>query len=251
MARPDPFLVRVVTKHQLSPHVLRLTLGGDGLSAFGDGVEGGYIKLRLFPNGGDKPTVRTYTIRAQRKGEIDVDFTLHADADGKYGPATHWAMTAKIGDTIEIGGPGDAKPLPDGHEFYLIAGDMTSMPAILVNLEKLPAHAVGYAVIEVQSKEDRPDVDVPAGVDLDFVINPISGSNPELLARKIRAAAPDTGDIYAWAACEFESMKALRQFLRAERGLGPDQLYISSYWKAGVIEDEHKVIKRQDAEEQA
>ena len=45
-------------------------------------------------------------------------------------------------------------------------------------------------------------------------------------------------------------MKALRSLLRDERGLGPDQLYISSYWKSGLTEDAHKVVKREDAQGQ-
>ena len=56
------------------------------------------------------------------------------------------------------------------------------------------------------------------------------------------------GDVYAWAACEFSSMKALRSYLREERGLGADSLYISSYWKSGLTEEDHKLAKREDAE---
>ena len=42
-------------------------------------------------------------------------------------------------------------------------------------------------------------------------------------------------------------MKLLREYLRAERGLGTDRLYISSYWKQGLVEDDHRDIKRSDA----
>jgi len=43
-------------------------------------------------------------------------------------------------------------------------------------------------------------------------------------------------------------MRALRQYFKQERGVAKTHLYISSYWKLDNSEDEHKVIKRQDAE---
>ena len=46
------------------------------------------------------------------------------------------------------------------------------------------------------------------------------------------------------------SMRKLRDYLRGQMGLGGDDLYISSYWKHGLIEDEHKEIKRADADAQ-
>ncbi len=47
---------------------------------------------------------------------------------------------------------------------------------------------------------------------------------------------------------EFDSMRALRQYFRNEKEVDRENIYISSYWKQGVSEDGHKVIKREDAE---
>lgn len=246
--RPAPRTLEVLSKREITPNMLRVTLGGEGLEGFPQGSDGGYIKLRLFSDGSDKPIVRTYTIREQRADAIDVNFALHEDASGSHGPATDWAIAAWPGQKIEIGGPGPAKPLPEGSDFYLIAGDMTALPAISVNLERLPADAVGYAVIEIQSEADRQDIDVPAGFDLDFVVNPVPGSDPSILADSVRAAYPSRGSVYAWVASEFSTMRELRAFLREDCGLGRDQLYISSYWKSGLSEEDHKLVKREDAD---
>ena len=247
--RPAPRTVEVVSKQAITPNMLRVTLGGAGMADFPDNSEGGYIKLRLYPDGPDTPpVVRTYTIRNQREGEIDVDFVLHTDNAGEHGPATAWAMEVVQGDTISIGGPGPAKPMPDRHDFYLVVGDMTALPAISVNLAQLPADAVGYGVIEVQSEEDRQDLTVPPGFDLDFVVNPVPGTGAKAMLESVRAAAPREGELYAWVACEFDTMRNLREFLRGELGLGREQLYISSYWKSGIDEDNHKRVKREDAE---
>lgn len=43
-------------------------------------------------------------------------------------------------------------------------------------------------------------------------------------------------------------MKLQHQYLRVEQQFGPERLYISSYWKRGLVKDDHKQIKRADAE---
>ncbi|WP_347304059.1 siderophore-interacting protein [Croceibacterium sp. TMG7-5b_MA50] len=236
-----------MSKRLLTPNMLRVTLGGAGLAGFPAGQAGGYLKLRVPAQGGGKPCVRTYTISAQGQDGLEVDFALHADAHGKAGPATAWALGTDVGDVLEVGGPGAAKPLPAGHDFYLVAGDMTSLPAISVNLAALPDNARGLAVIEISDTADRQDLPCPAGVELAWLVKQ-PGSDPDLLARTLRSRPWPQGSVYAWAACEFAAMRALRTYLRDERGLMPDRLYISSYWQAGSTEDRHREVKRADAE---
>ncbi len=220
------------------------------MAGFPADCAGGYVKLRLpLPDG--KVAVRTYTIREQRPDALDVDFALHAEtATGHAGPATDWAMTVEPGASIEAGGPGPAKPLPQGHDFYLIAGDMASLPAIAVNLAALSADARGLAVIEVMDAADIQQLAKPEGVEVRWLVVPQPGSQPEALANALREAGWPHGEVYAWCASEFTAMQALRTYLREERSLGPDQLYISSYWKSGLTEEDHKRIKREDAETQ-
>jgi NADPH-dependent ferric siderophore reductase len=225
----------------------QVTLGGAGLIDFPSGQAGGYIKLHL--SSADQPgksLIRTYTIRAQRADAIDVQFALHGNQSS--GPATSWALDAQIGDTIVIGGPGPAKPLPHNFDFYLVAGDMTALPAISANLENLSRDAKGVAVIEIQSESDAVAIAAPDGMELRWLVNPSPGGRPELLANELRSAAAQAwGRIAGWAASEFLAMRELRQLLRDDLGLGPQELYISSYWKLGLDESEHKMVKREDA----
>ena len=245
--RPPPRELEVLAREYVTPNMLRLTLGGPGMDGFPAGQVGGYVKLRL-PSPADpaKTVVRTYTIRHQREGEIDVDFALHGDADGGAGPATDWALSARLGDRITLAGPGAAKPLPPGADFYLSAGDMTALPAISVNLEQLAPDARGVAVLEIMSEDDRQDIACPEGVELRWTVNRHSGREDTPLAAQVRGIDWPDGNPYAWCACEFSSMRALRAYLRDERGLETDRLYISSYWKAGLNEDAHREVKRED-----
>ena len=247
MARPEPRIFTVTNSVRITPNMHRVTLGGDGFVDFPEGQDGGYIKLRLTESKDGKPCVRTYTIRRQSDAGIDVDFALHGSGDDA-GPATKWAIEAQLGDAIKVGGPGKAKPLPAGPGPFLLVGDMTALPAISVNLEALPDDAIGHAIILIRDAEDEQVISSPDGVSIDWIVEPDLGSNPSLLANAAREI-PAVADLaYAWVACEFEAMKLLRQFLRFEHEFGKERLYISSYWKRGMVEDDHKQIKRVDAE---
>jgi len=239
----------VADTRRISPSLHQITLEGDDLLDFPKQQDGGYFKLILEPgSAGKKALMRTYTIRRQREREIDVLFALHGHhADG---PATGWALAAKPGDRMTIRGPGTPKPSPEACDFHLIAGDMSALPAISANLEKMDRAAQGVAVLEIQHEEDAIAIDAPKGIAIQWLVNPHPGMHPNLLVSALRAVERPEGEIAAWAACEFEAMKKLRSFLRDEIGVSPRNLYTSSYWKLGLNETEHKVVKREDAEAQ-
>lgn len=245
--RPEPKIFDVVSTSMVTPNMRRVSIGGAALTELPAGQDGGYLKLRIpGATPADKPFVRTYTIIRQTGDVLDIDFALHGSG-GVGGPAVSWSQTVRPGDRIEAGGPGPAKLLPPDADWYLVAGDMTALPAIAVNLAALPDDAVGHAVIEVQSEEDRQDLRHPAGVEIHWLINPRPGHRPELFEQAVRSAPWNTGHVYAWCATEFESMRRTRTYLRGERGLPPQQLYISSYWKQGLVEDEHREVKYADS----
>ncbi len=245
-------LVRVTSTQTITPNMQRLVLQGDILSTFPADCEGGYIKLLFNELGetdlssvpeGQRPTMRTYTIRrfmAEEKA-IEVDFVRHITEDNQCGFASRWAMNAHIGDTIEIRGPGSISNLNHNADWFVLAADMTALPALSVKVKQLPADAKGYVVIQVVSEEDIQPLDVPAGIEVHWVT--------EELSQAVRALPWLDGQASAWVACEFDSMRGLRQYLRNEKNIDRDYIYISSYWKQGVAEDGHKVIKQQDAQE--
>jgi hypothetical protein len=43
-------------------------------------------------------------------------------------------------------------------------------------------------------------------------------------------------------------MRAIRAWLKDEKAVAHECLYISSYWKKGRSEDQHKIEKKQDSE---
>lgn len=239
--------LRVISIQDLSPNYRRITLGGDQLAGFPANETGGYIKLYFHDPQFESPLLRTYTIRNTRieRLEIDVDFVLHGDG----GPASYWAERAKVGSTIEIGGPGPKKLLDRNADWFLLAGDMTALPAIGVNLEQLPENAKGHALIEINSESEIQELKKPNNITLDWIINPKPGLNSAPLVDAVKATPWQAGIPGIWTACEFKAMKALRKYYMQDCGIERKNFYISSYWKYGVSEDEHKIIKKTDAVE--
>ncbi|OXY82882.1 siderophore-interacting protein [Oceanimonas doudoroffii] len=247
MLKSDLKELVVLASTHVSDNMLRITLGGDDIARLPADQESAYIKLVFPQEKGERPLLRTYTIRHQREAEIDVDFALHSPM----GPATRWAVNARPGDRILVGGPGDKKMIYQPADWFLLAGDMAALPALSVNLARLPERARGYAVIEVVSEADIQDLSHPEHLRLHWVINPHPTPERSALLDKIQSLPRLDGDPAVWAACEFNAMRALRRYLKQEYDLAKSHLYISSYWKLDQSEDEHKVVKRQDSEQEA
>ena len=247
-----PACLVVKENRELTPNMRRITFSGEALKQYPEIETSAYVKL-MFDFDGNPLTsppasmkdaqLRTYTIRAinQNAGEMDVDMAIHGD--GKHsGPASYWAASALEGDTIVVGGPGSSKGLAESYDWVLFAGDMTSLPAISTYLEKLAPETVGYAVIKVTTADDIQALEAPAGVSIIWV------TGNDSLIDEVAALSWHPGKPGIWVACEFSDMRGLRQLLVKERHVAHEQLYISSYWREGRSEDQHKVDKRKDAE---
>ncbi|GLS25781.1 siderophore-interacting protein [Marinibactrum halimedae] len=257
MSRSLPRRLSVVQKQQLTPNMLRITLGGESMGDFPPNQESGYVKLIFPPEGemdyseahikaGIKPRMRSYTIR-YHDGDAQtlvLDFAAH----GEHGPASAWAMNAKVGDEILVREPGPTKLINPAADWFFLAGDMTALPAIGVNLEKLPPNAKGYAVIEVLDEADKQVINAPSGIELIWVVN----AQPEMpntcLSDKVKSLPWLPGEASVWSAMEFETMKTLRRYFRDEKNVSRDRLYISSYWKMGATDEGHKQAKKSDTE---
>lgn len=244
MSRPAPRTLQVIASRYLTSNMLRVTLGGDEIATFPDDQEGAYIKL-IFPGEeGAKDMTRTYTVRYQRRNQIDVDFVMHGDG----GPASDWAKSARPGDDIRVGGPGPKKLVDNTADWFLLVGDMSALPAMSVCIEQLPADARGYAVIEVAEESDIQTLAHPPSFALHWVITPELDKDSRGLINRVRQLEWLSGRPSVWAACEFSKMRELRRYFKEDRHLERQELYISSYWKCGSSENQHKLIKRQDNE---
>ncbi len=246
----SPKKLTVTAVSQLTRNMRRITMHGEDLIRFPDNAEGAYFKLVFDSGHADRPIMRTYTVAHHRPDqlEIDVDFMLHAGPDGVAdGVAAPWSLNAKPGDSMSIFGPGPATFVNTDADWFLLAADMTALPALTANLTLLPEKARGYVVIEILADDDKQNLAVPEGMNTVWVVNPHAGSDESPLFHAIQKLGWLEGRVAVWAACEFKTMKKIREYLREDKEVEKSCLYVSSYWKQGLKEEEHKVVKKEDA----
>ncbi|GAA1907128.1 siderophore-interacting protein [Streptantibioticus ferralitis] len=252
---------RVVRVERLTPHMIRVVLGGDGLDGFTAGqCTDHYIKL-LFPVDGvaypepfdiqairadfprdQWPRTRTYTVRhwdAEAR-ELSVDFVHHGD-EGLAGP---WAARVQPGEEVLFLGPGGGYAPDEKADWHLLAGDESALPAIAAALERMPEGAVCHAFIEVADATEEQQLNATAGARVTWLHR---GSRPvgDALVAAVQALEFPSGTPHAFVHGEAHFVKELRRLLRVDRGIDRERLSISGYWRRGSDEDGWQATKRE------
>lgn len=270
---------QVISSEQLTPHMIRLVLGGSGFDTFKPSeFTDSYVKFVIVRNDVDvsalpkpltldsfgelpeehRPVVRTYTVRNADpdRREITVDFVVH----GEHGVAGPWAASVEPGDPAYLMGPSGAySPDPDA-DWHLLAGDEAGLPALSTALEALPPNAIGQAFIEVSGPEDEVPLSAPDGVDIrwiyrggraDLVPEEDAGDNAPLIAA-VKDSAWLPGQVQVFIHGEAQAvMHNLRTYIRKERGVDAKWASISGYWRRGRTEETFRQWKAELAKEEA
>lgn len=252
--RPSPRLLTVKEAWRLTPNMIRVVFAGPELAGFPEGREGGNCKL-MIPDAGEArdnfaarlqngppPVRRTYTVRKfdAATQELSIDFVAHGDE----GPASRWAIHAKPGDFLGFAGPSAPKVTHFDADWYLIAADPSAIPVAAAALEAMPRNAKGIAIFEVTSPEDRQDIDIPAGIEVHWLIQPNPNDPSTAQEDLIRSLDWPEGRVQTCIAGESGVIRSLRGFLANEKHVPREDTYISGYWKIGLVEDEHQKAKR-------
>ena len=297
-----PFVLARVTVQsvdRLSPSFARITFGGQDLADVGTPghVLDQRIKL-IFPAAGGLPdlagrgadwyqawlalpeasrgSMRTYSIRELVVGEAEtkvvVDFVLHLDPESS-GPASTWADAARAGDELLIVAPRRGFTQDVGIEFspgdartILLAGDETAAPAIARILEDAHPATQGMAFIEIPHADDILSIEVPEGVQLQWLPRAGAAHGEKLLpavldylGTTVAGSISDTGtedlvwetptfsglgevieqdtrpaERYFWIAGESGVVTTLRRHLVKDLGIDRFQVAFMGYWRKGV-----------------
>lgn len=257
--------LRVLRTERLTPHMLRVVAGGDGLADFTtNGLTDSYVKV-VFPAEGVRypepfdmrtiraefprqqwPRTRTYTVRYfdPRAGELAIDFVHHGD-QGLAGP---WAAALEPGDEFTVLGPGGAyAPSPDA-DWHLLVGDESALPAIGASLEAMPSGVPVHVFVEVADEHEQQPLSSKADVRLRW-LHRSAGQDVVAAVRELEFPA---GEAQAFVHGEAGFVRDLRRYLRDECLLHAERMSLSGYWRRGKDDEQWREEKAAEkAAEQA
>lgn len=251
--------LQVQHSERINPHLVRITLTGDALPGFTSPGFDDHVKLffpdpetgvlvlpqvgpagPVYPEGGARPIARDYTPRHYdpAANTLQIDFALH-----EAGPATAWALQAKPGDALGVGGPRGSFILPTNFDTFLLIGDDTALPAISRRLAELPAGTNAIVIAEVEDASAEQRFSSAANVNIEWIHRRSAATGETTgLQDALRRTRLPTGDFHAWVACESLTAKALRTQLIQEHGARPQWTKASGYWRRGqsATHEEHE-----------
>ncbi|MEV4625286.1 siderophore-interacting protein [Micromonospora sp. NPDC049523] len=258
-ARAQVTNATVSRTEQLTPHMIRVVLGGPELAGLDiGGCTDHYVKL-LFPRpdvdypvpfdlesvrrdlpAEQWPRLRAYTVRAFDPValELTIDFVYHGD-EGLAGP---WAVRARPGDPVMFVGPGGGYAPDPEADWHLLVGDESALPAIAATLERLPMDATVRVFLEVAGPEEEQKLSTEAHAEVVW-LHRGAGTVGEALVAAVREAELPPGTPHAFVHGEAAFVKELRHLLRVERGLSRDRLSISGYWRLGADDEGWRAVK--------
>ncbi|SDH20425.1 siderophore-interacting protein [Agrococcus jejuensis] len=244
--------LEVLGNEQISPHLRRVTLGGEDVANMTpqgydqwfrffmrrpdqDALQVPTSPKQWFPqyllmSEAKRPHIRNYTIRAFRRDvqELDIDFVVHEDP----GPGAQWSIDAKVGERAALLDEGLLYN-DDGVEGdVLMVGDESVIPAIAGVCGSIDRATRGIAVIEVGHMDDVQDLGQPDGIDVHWIHR---GSEREGQAGLRALSELDLpGDIaYAYAAGEQSLATGARRHLVKHRGVDKANVTFTGYWRLG------------------
>ncbi len=270
---------QVARTEHLSPHMVRVVLGGNGFDKFAPNqFTDAYCKVLFLREDVDvsvlpvpltldsfqalpphwQPVIRTMTVRRvdAAKREIAVDFVVH----GEHGVAGPWASSAQSGQPVCLMGPSGAYAPDVSADWHLLAGDESALPAIAAALEALPADALALVFVEVASQDDEIELRSAANVDMkwiyrggraDLVAEDRAGDHAPLIDA-VKESRWLPGQVQVFIHGEAQAvMHNLRPYIRGERGVEAKWASISGYWRRGRTEESFRQWKKELAEAEA
>lgn len=235
-------LLTVTQVQRLSPHVVSVTLAGDDLADFVSLGFDDHVKLLFDAADGPaagaggagiaEPARRDYTPRhfdrAARR--LTIEFALHGP-----GVASDWARQAQPGQQLWVGGPRGSMVVPLDHDWHLLAGDDSALPAIHRRLEELPAGTRALVLVHLADSADQRAFSSAAALQVQWC------SSPAQWLDALRDLVLPPGDGFAWCAGESRLMAQARDLLLHHHHHPRHAMKVAAYWKPGV-RDFHETL---------
>lgn len=236
--KPKMRMAQVHKVEDLSPHMRRIVFSGNDLNDFPFHQESAHVKVIIPQPGTQKPKLglyfgakkwmRSYTIRHfdTTSKHLAIDFAVN----DHNGTISGWALEAKQGDYVGIGGPGPIKHTDFKADWHLIVGDFTALPAIAATVERLPADSKGYIIVQIPTAEDKQNIRTPPNMTIQWLIN--SEVSKNILLEHTKAIEWLNGEPAIFIAGEASQVKTIHQYAKTQPTYKKSNTYASGYWKA-------------------
>jgi NADPH-dependent ferric siderophore reductase len=224
-------LLTVANVSDITPRMRRVELTSPDLAGFTSLSPDDHVKLFLpDPGALDGVVARDYTPRRfdAAQNRLVIDFALH-----EAGPATAWALSAKVGDTLQIGGPRGSAVVNDDFDWVVLAGDETALPSIGRRVETLRADVPVFTVAVVDGSAEHQSFATRADWRPTWVHRRAGQTDDALLLAAMRDLVLPDGDGYVWIAAEAKVARALRDYWFGDRGHPKAWVKSAGYWVAG------------------
>ncbi len=251
---------QVMSTQQLTPSLVRVVLGGDGLRDFAmPATTDAYVNLAFPPADAPYaapfdpaevreahprelwPARRRYTVRSWDPSarELTLDFVVHGDI----GVAGAWASSARPGDLLVLEGPsGGYRPDPEA-DWHLMVGDESALPAIAASLETVPAGVPAVVRLLCDGPDHELELACPGRLDVEW-LHRNGEDDGTLLASALRDLTFPPGSVHAFIHGEADEIRGIRRHLLSERGLTRQVMSCSPYWRRHMTDEDWRQVKR-------
>ncbi len=218
----------------------RVVFGGESLAGFSSRGFDDHVKV-FFPQDGVpfvppevtdegivwagdvRPPSRDYTpLFDEARQQLTLDFYVHES-----GVASDWAVAAKPGDTLFIGGPRGSLVVPEDYAWQLYVCDESGMPALRRRLEALRAQPKPVHVEAMVTVSDESLKGYLAHLD-EFNIQWVIGHDTQAVATKLAALTVPQEDYYLWITGEGRAVKQLSETF--EGRVNAQLMRAAAYW---------------------
>ncbi|MBY3176597.1 siderophore-interacting protein [Rhizobium leguminosarum] len=220
----------------ITPGMRRITLTGDDLADFISLAPDDHIKI-FAPAADGSEERRDYTPRRYDNIErkLIIDFALH-----EAGPVTQWAIDARAGDRLEIGGPRGSAVVSRTVKRWLLIGDETALPAIGRRIEESGAGTVVTTIAAVTGPLAEQTFETSAELHLHWVYRPLSQATDATAVLKLLSTVDIQPETFIWVTAEASVTRDIRAYLLLERGCPLGWIKASGYWVFGKADTTEK-----------
>ena len=206
----------------------RIRITGESLRDL-DWSPGQHIRLRVGDLvRGFRDALRTYSIwDYDDRGRLDLCVFDHPEP----GPGARWSRQVRIGQQVAFTHPEGRLVIQENAPYHLFVGDETASAAFGAMLRALPTSARVYAVLEVDTPEDRPRL--PRAGELTWVYRNAALTGPGSPADALHMLDLPTEPGMAYIAGEARTCQATRRHLVHDLGWPRKSTIVKPFWAPG------------------